>query len=85
VTADVKAAAASEIHQLALAKMSTVLGQDRALKLMERLLRELGIALQTPQDLFLLSERMSRLGGFEGALGAMLGVAAILRGATPVR
>ena len=32
-----------------------------------------------------LSEVMSKLPGFEGAVGAMLGVAAVMRGATPLR
>lgn len=76
-------AAAGEIYRLALGKMSAVLGPDRARQLLRRLLDELGIALQTPQDLFRLSEAMSVLGGFEGAVGAMLGVAAVIRGAVP--
>ena len=70
-----------ELHEFALAKMSKVLGPDRARQLMKRLLDELGIELRTPDDLVQLSDAMSRLGGFEGAVGAMLGVAAVLRGA----
>ena len=63
--------------------MSNVLGPERARLLLERLLGELGIALETPQELLLLSERMAQMGGFEAAVGAMLGVAAVLRGAAP--
>ena len=73
----------SELRRFALGKMSNILGPDRARMLLDRLLDELGIALETPQELLLLSERMSQLGGFESAVGAMLGVAAVLRGATP--
>ncbi len=72
-----------ELYRLALGKMSAVLGPERARQLMRQLLDELRIELRTPQDLLRLSEHMSRLGGFEGAVGAMLGVAAVIRGATP--
>ena len=74
---------ANELHRFALTKMSSILGPERARQLLDRLLDELGIELVTPQELLLLSERMSQLGGFEAAVGAMLGVAAVLRGATP--
>lgn|GEM_PF-995388 len=74
---------ASELRRFALGKMSNILGPDRARVLLNRLIDELGIALETPQELLQLSERMSQLGGFEAAVGAMLGVAAVLRGATP--
>lgn len=73
----------SELHRFALGKMTNVLGPERAQRLMDRLLEELGITLRTPQDLLALSEAMARLGGFEAAVGAMLGVAAVLRGASP--
>lgn len=79
------APSASEIHEFALAKMTKVLGADRARQLMDRLLEQLDLELRAPGDLARLSEAMSELGGFEGAVGAMLGVAAVLRGATPVR
>lgn len=72
-----------DLHRLALDKMSAVLGKERARQLMQQMLAKLGIELRTPQDLFQLSEEMSRLGGFEGAVGAMLGVAAVIRGASP--
>lgn len=75
----------NELYDFALGKAARVLGPDRARRLIEGLLDELGIELRTPQDLIVLSERMSRLGGFEGAVGAMLGVAATLRGGTPAR
>lgn len=75
--------AANELRRFALAKMANILGPERARQLLDRLLGELGIELATPQELMMLSERMTKLGGFEAAIGAMLGVAAVLRGATP--
>ena len=73
----------SELRRFALGKMANVLGPERARQLLDRLLAELGVELTTPQELLLLSERMTQLGGFEAAVGAMLGVAAVLRGAAP--
>ena len=73
----------TELRRFALSKMANILGPDRARPLLDRLLDELAIELRTPQELLQLSERMSQLGGFEAAVGAMLGVAAVLRGATP--
>lgn len=72
-----------ELHAFALAKMSRVLGPDRARQLLARLLAQLELELRTPADLLRLSEAMTPLGGFEAAVGAMLGVAAVLRGAAP--
>ena len=79
----VATAASTELHQFTLAKMTRVLGPDRAGQVLARLLEELALELRTPQDLSRLAEAMTRLGGFEGAVGAMLGVAAVLRGAAP--
>jgi len=50
---------------------------------MERILHRLGLELRTPHDLMRFAEEMTALGGFEGAVGAMLGVVAVVRGATP--
>lgn len=73
--------APSEMHRLALTKMSAVLGPERARQLLRGILDGLGGELRTPQDLFVFSEQLTRLGGFEGAVGAMLGVLAVMRGA----
>jgi hypothetical protein len=73
----------TDLRRIAFDKMSSVLGRDRATRLMERLLSELALELDTPQDLLRFADAMSRLGGFEGALGAMLGVTAVIRGAQP--
>lgn len=76
---------AGEIHQLAFQKMSAVLGRVRAGQLLQSILDARRMELRTPQDLFEFSEVLSGMGGFEGAVGAMLGVAAVLRGAGPKR
>lgn len=72
-----------ELYELALKKVSAVLGPGRARRLIDTLRSQLGIELSTPQELYLLSEAMLGLGGFEAAVGAMLGVIAIMRGANP--
>ncbi len=73
----------SEMHRIALEKMAAVLGRVRASQLSSRILDELHMELRTPQDLLEFSEALAAMGGFEGAVGAMLGVTAVLRGATP--
>ncbi len=75
--------AASELNSLALEKMAAVLGQQRARALLRHILDELGIELRTPQDLYTFAEALRRYAGFEGAVGAMLSVAAVMRGAGP--
>lgn len=73
----------TELHELALRKAAAVLGPDRASRLIARILCELEIQLESARDLLVLSEAMTKLGGFEGAVGAMLGVVAVMRGASP--
>jgi hypothetical protein len=75
--------AANELNALALQKMAAVLGHERARQLLRHILDELGIELQTPQDLYRFAETLRRYAGFEGAVGAMLSVAAVMRGAGP--
>lgn len=79
------AEASGELHRLAFEKMAAVLGAERARQLQQSILDDLGIELRTPQDLLRFSEALSRFGGFEGAVGAMLGVTAVMRGAGPSR
>ena len=72
-----------ELHGLALEKMSRVLGAQKAQQLMDRILAQLGLEILTAQDLYVFANHLSQLGGFESAVGSMLGVTAILRGARP--
>lgn len=75
---------ATELQQLALQKMSAVLGHDHARTLMQRTMRALALErIRTPQELMRFSEALQEHGGFVAAVGAMLGVAAVLRGASP--
>jgi hypothetical protein len=60
--------------------MTAVLGRQRAQQLIAQLTGELGIELETAHDLARFAAALSRLGGFEGAVGAMLGVQAAMRG-----
>lgn len=69
-----------EFHQLALAKMTTVLGESRARILMTRILDSTGITIETADDLFEFSAELAKHGGFEGAVGAMLNVQAVMHG-----
>ena len=71
---------ANELHRLALTKMERVLGRERARHLLTRILEERRMELRTNADLLRLSEALTALGGIEGAVGAMLGVTAVLRG-----
>ena len=73
--------ARSELHELALSKMSRVLGEQRAYRLASEILERLGIHLDTADDLHAFATELSKLGGFEGAVGAMLSVRALMNGA----
>ncbi len=76
-------ASSQDFAQLAYDKLSAVIGPDKARVIQNQILSELGIELKTAQDLHRFSQSLTRLGGFEGAVGAMLGVTAIMRGARP--
>lgn len=71
----------SEYHALALAKMSRILGPERAQQLVFELLGRLRLTLATADELLMFSTELSKLGGFEGAVGAMLSVRALMSGA----
>jgi hypothetical protein len=73
------------LQELALAKMTAVLGPARAQQLMTRILTEHAIELRTPDDLFRFATELGKHGGFEGAVGAMLGVRAVMLGAAGSR
>lgn len=75
-------ASTGEFHTLALSKMTRILGAARARQLMCELLGKLGITLETADDLLQFSNELSKLRGFEGAVGAMLSVRALMSGAS---
>ncbi len=73
--------AAGKLHELALTKMTRILGEQRAHRLMVQILASLDIELRSADELLRFSEELSKLGGFEGAVGAMLSVQAVMHGA----
>lgn len=75
------APAQAEYHQLAFDKLAAIFGPFKAHELMSELCAELHIELRNAQDLYLFAQHLTRRKGFEGAVGAMLGVTAITRGA----
>lgn len=71
-----------EFSNLALEKMERVLGGARATHLFSEILTEIGLEeLSSADDLLLFSRALSGRGAFEGAVGAMLSVQAVMRGA----
>lgn len=69
-------------HELATEKLTKVLGRARASEVMGRVLTKLQIAqLRTPEELHRFSIALLDEGGFEGAVGGLLGLQAILLGA----
>lgn len=71
----------SDVRQLALQKMSAVLGEGRARSLLDEICRSENVPLATADDLFRFAAGLSKLGGFEGAVGALLSVRAVMLGA----
>lgn len=70
-----------ELEKLALEKLCAVLGPERGRALLDKTLAEGGFRVDTPDDLKRLGQMLKDLGGFEGAIGGMLGVQAAIRGA----
>lgn len=71
-----------EFHRLALEKMSSVLGATRARQLLTAILDSTGLTLESADDLYAFSLELAKHRGFEGAVGGLLGVQAVLHGAT---
>ena len=77
--------AAVALRDVALQKMVAVLGRERAERLLAQILAEHDLVLHTADDLYTFAMRLQAFGGFEGAVGAMLGVTAVMRGASGPR
>lgn len=72
----------SEYGRLALEKMARVLGHSRASQLFDEIRTEIGLsAIESPDDLLAFARALSGRGAFEGAVGAMLSVQAVMKGA----
>ncbi len=76
---------AGKFHELALTKMTRILGERRAHRLMSQIMASLGIEVRDADELLQFAGELSKLGGFEGAVGAMLSVQAIMHGAAAER
>lgn len=68
-------------HDLALTKMTRILGEHRARRIMTQIMESIGVELRDADELFRFASELSKLGGFEGAVGAMLSVQAVMHGA----
>ncbi|MBA3460934.1 MAG: hypothetical protein H0T46_13275 [Deltaproteobacteria bacterium] len=62
--------------------MTRILGAQRANRLMHQILESLDIQLHGPDELLRFAAELSKLAGFEGAVGAMLSVQAVMNGAS---
>ncbi|MDP3220422.1 MAG: hypothetical protein Q8S73_40385 [Deltaproteobacteria bacterium] len=75
--------AAPGLPDLALDKLTRVLGAEKGRRVYGDVLSDAGLTeILTADDLYVFSEHLSRLGGFEAAVGGLLGVDAVLRGAS---
>jgi len=77
------ASADGEYAALALEKMGAVLGPARARELYTQLCERHRLTLKTADDLYRFGAALAQLGGFEGAVGALLTVRAVMNGASP--
>lgn len=70
-------------HELAQTKLALVFGDEKARKLVQEIVADGGLAeIANAQDLLIFSVLLKKRGGFESTVGAMLGLQAVLRGAT---
>jgi hypothetical protein len=74
---------ASAIQQLAMTKLTNVMGDVRAVTVMQDILSRAKLEeVRTPQDLLLVAEHMIASGGLLEVVGRALKVQAVLRGAS---
>lgn len=73
----------SRWNDVALAKLSNVVGKEHAEEVHSATLLALGLeSLGSVDDLFSFAQRVKKLEGFVGAVGALLGVHAVMHGAS---
>lgn len=72
----------TDVHRIAMEKMTRILGAHQAERLMRKFLKEKPV-LTTPDDLFAFATTLSNLDGIESAVGALLCTRAIMMGASP--
>jgi len=72
-------------HDLAQSKLALVFGDEKAQRLLREIAADGGLGeISTAQDLLVFSGALKKRGGFESTVGAMLGLQAVLRGATAI-
>lgn len=72
----------SGLTQLALDKLTRVLGAEQGKRAFSQTLVAVRLTdLRTPNELYTFGEHLSKQGGFEAAVGRLLTVAAVIRGA----
>ncbi len=71
-----------DFSALALSKLTRILGDQRGAWLYDQIVASMKVdRLSTPEDLYAFAAHLSARGGMDGAVGGMLSVAAVLRGA----
>ena len=71
-----------DLDEVALEKLRRVLGQEPGDRLFAEVLTEMQLdRLQTPQQLYAFGEIIARRPGFEAAVGRLIAIAAVVRGA----
>ena len=71
-----------EFDEVALEKLRRVLGQEPASRLFSEVLREMKLdTLQTAEQLYAFGEAIAQRPGFEAAVGRLITIAAVVRGA----
>ncbi len=74
--------AAEDLEELALARLGRVVGQG-ARRCFDEALKDAELkGIRSPDDLYAFARALSNRGGFEGGVGGLLAVAAVMRGAT---
>ncbi len=75
-------APSAEWHEVALAKLTRVLGAERGAHEMRATLHEIGLTtLSSAEDLHAFAQAFVARGGFAGAVGGLLSVHAVMHGA----
>ncbi len=76
-------AAEEDLSELALSKLTRILGPQRGPRVHREVLAVMGLReLRTPDDLHLFAKHVTDRGGMDGAVGGLLSVAAVIRGAS---
>ena len=71
------------LERFAFEKLTRVLGATHGRGVFDETLAAAGLtAIRTPDDLYAFGARLSKRSGFEAAIGSLLTVAAVLRGAS---